>query len=125
MKLCQACQKLKQDSEFGKNRGFTCKVCCYEDLKRWRKDHPERLLAHNRKQRYGISDNEVTLLWDMQDGKCGICDYIFKKDGDFHIDHDHKTGRIRGLLCKDCNLGLGYFRDNIDLLHKAMKWIGY
>lgn len=59
---------------------------------------------------------------------CGICKNpeTCRKDGStrtLSVDHDHLTGKVRGLLCHRCNAGLGYFRDNIDYLSAAIEWI--
>jgi hypothetical protein len=59
-----------------------------------------------------------------QKGKCAICHYAFgQKVGDMKVDHDHKTGAVRGLLCDHCNRGLGFMRDNPDLLARASKYV--
>lgn len=50
---------------------------------------------------------------------CGICD----KDGHLMLDHCHTTGKIRGLLCNNCNLGLGNFKDSLDLLDRAKRYL--
>lgn len=58
---------------------------------------------------------------------CGICGSAkvgcSKRYGNFHVDHDHRTGRIRGLLCQGCNVGLGAFRDNPETLAKAIEYL--
>jgi hypothetical protein len=58
---------------------------------------------------------------------CAICDCVFVWDGPPfskpHVDHDHATGKVRSLLCKHCNAGLGQFRDSDKLLEKAAKYI--
>jgi hypothetical protein len=54
---------------------------------------------------------------------CMICG-IFVNGKNFHIDHDHKTGKVRGKLCHKCNLGLGMFKDNIDILKQAIRYLG-
>lgn len=61
-----------------------------------------------------------------QKGKCAICSTLHnpaEKKGRLYVDHDHKTGAIRGLLCGHCNSGLGYFEDDIDLLINAMEYL--
>lgn len=60
-----------------------------------------------RKRKYGLSDEEFTSLLSRCEGKCQICGNIFSKTP--HVDHCHKTGRVRGLLCKTCNTALGFY----------------
>ena len=59
-----------------------------------------------------------------QNGRCAICedDLVFKKGG-ASVDHCHRTGRVRGLLCKHCNVGLGHFRDNVSRLENAIRYL--
>jgi hypothetical protein len=52
-----------------------------------------------------------------------ICKGSTRDGRSLSIDHCHKTGKIRGLLCKDCNIGLGHFKDNIKLLQKAEEYL--
>ena len=58
-----------------------------------------------------------------QGSKCAICDYLFKSVSDAFVDHNHKTGKIRGILCNRCNSGLGFLGDNSDLLKKAIVYL--
>lgn len=63
-----------------------------------------------------------------QDGLCKICSkelYLFspKKSTTAHVDHDHKTGKVRGLLCQECNTGLGKFNDNVGLFYRAIEYL--
>ena len=69
--------------------------------------------------RYGISLEEYNQLYAMQNGLCKICE----QQKDLHVDHDHKTGVVRGLLCTDCNKGLGLMRDDIIILSNAIKYL--
>jgi hypothetical protein len=59
-----------------------------------------------------------------QDNKCFICSYEFgQKQGDTYVDHCHTTSVVRGLLCQKCNSGLGYFKDNVKSLAKAIEYL--
>jgi len=73
---------------------------------------------------YYISDEGRQKLVLEQNGKCYICGKpeTELKDG-LRVDHCHKTGVIRGMLCNRCNLGIGHFEDNIDFLHKAVEYL--
>lgn len=76
------------------------------------------------KNKYGISLEQYLLLLIKQEGKCKIC----KRDhSEFTIqlavDHSHETGKVRGLLCFTCNVGLGFFNHDTDLIEAAMNYL--
>lgn len=73
-------------------------------------------------QQYGITEK---LFWDTyvrQDGRCAICELEITKS-DAHIDHCHETNEFRGLLCMNCNTGLGHFKDDVSNLIKAQIYL--
>lgn len=71
---------------------------------------------------YKLQPGERERRLAEQQGRCAICGATEDAEG-LHIDHDHVTGRIRGLLCRACNIGLGFFRDDIMRLAKAAKYL--
>lgn len=73
------------------------------------------------KSRYGITPEQFNTLYDNQFGKCAICQQTYHAT--LHIDHDHSNGKIRGLLCNNCNRGLGHFKDSPELLANASKYL--
>jgi hypothetical protein len=89
--------------------------------KKWAKDHKEKILQVKRKRLYGLMPYQYEQMVIQQGNKCGICEKSFiDKRSTPHVDHDHETGNIRGLLCSKCNLGLG----QIGLfLNNAIKYI--
>lgn len=66
-------------------------------------------------------------MFNEQDGRCAVCakpgEILGKRSTTLHVDHDHDTGQIRGLLCQDCNLGLGIFADSPDRLMAAAAYL--
>ena len=72
-------------------------------------------------KRYNITDSEFKFLAEKQQGRCAICGDKFIKTP--HVDHCHKTGNLRSLLCSLCNPGLGYFRDSPENLRKAAAYL--
>jgi hypothetical protein len=70
----------------------------------------------------GMTADEYVALSASQNDRCAIC---FKSRGarPFSIDHDHRTGRVRGLLCSTCNTGLGMFRDDVRILQYAIEYL--
>lgn len=67
-------------------------------------------------------DQKVSLLAD-QAGKCALCGTKCRGETDTNVDHDHTTGKIRAILCRGCNTGLGQFKDSPALLRKAAEYI--
>jgi len=90
----------------------------------------EAKMLKNRKSklsRYNMNIGDYNKLLKNQNGVCAICgahNDISSKYGNLSIDHNHKTGKVRGLLCRTCNSGLGQFKDNIELLEKAINYLG-
>lgn len=87
-----------------------------------RKDSPEfkaRQAAKQREWLYGIKQEAYDNMVEEARGKCMIC----QKEAPLNVDHDHNTNMIRGLLCIDCNLGLGRFRDNETYLENAVRYL--
>lgn len=85
------------------------------------KDTTKSRLKRNRiKTRYGITEERYRELVAEQGGTCAICK---EPSGQLHIDHDHVTGRVRGLLCGTCNRGLGMFKDDADNLRSAITYL--
>lgn len=98
-----------------------CKACMRE---RW---HSRKL--YNRDKRYqklyGITLDEYNALCELQEFRCAICKT--KECGGhsrhLHVDHCHKTNKVRGLLCDKCNHGIGFFDDSIEKLKKALEYL--
>ena len=96
-------------------------------MKKWREDHPKQEKKYARKahlkRRYGISEDLFQFLVDQQGNKCAICGKPEPTRPVLSVDHNHRTGKVRGLLCSKCNLGLGYFQDNPTTLDKASEYL--
>ena len=88
-----------------------------EYIERNRKKVNARIRLHN----HGMTQEEHDLRMKQQRNRCAICRKKFRKTP--HIDHNHKTKRNRGLLCEDCNLGLGRFKDSIQILLRAIEYL--
>lgn len=72
---------------------------------------------------YGITLEHYNTLLELQEEKCKICNKKCPTRKSLAVDHNHDTGKIRGLLCKNCNIGLGMFFDNIDFLESAVVYL--
>lgn len=77
----------------------------------------------HRDRRYGLESGEYDRLMKEQDGKCAICRQLCPRQMELSVDHDHITGRVRGLLCQNCNAGLGMFKDDPSLLARAISYV--
>lgn len=71
-------------------------------------------------RRYGLTPEQVRVMLEKQNHMCAICNNPF---GLQNIDHCHKTGKVRGVLCVNCNRGLGAFGDNIQNMEKALEYL--
>lgn len=127
-KTCTKCNETHPASHFGKSKknkdGLSgqCKPCRRLDNSKHR--------LHNL---YGLRISDFQKLWDRCGGKCEICRAEMTNtllDGkprnrktQAHIDHCHKTGAVRGLLCSTCNMGLGSYKDDVALLEGAIKYL--
>lgn len=127
MKKCTTCHTEKPTSEFPPKRR-KCKTCVAEYLTKWKQRNPYKIREYGLLKDFGISHDEYMKLHDSQNGLCAICNkpetaFMKTKTMFLAVDHDHATGEVRGLLCTNCNNGLGRFNDNIELLQKAIQYI--
>lgn len=145
MKLCKKCDKEKPLSEFYKNRKnkdgyyFDCKVCWNEyqytaerKLKRNKRNLRNKMSEKRRdyhrnyamKKKYGISLEQFHKMLLDQNGKCAICDKDHDKcQNGLYVDHNHETKKVRKLLCKECNVGLGFFMEKVEFMQNAINYL--
>ena len=94
-----------------------------ERSKQYYLDHKERYREIARVWKYGITEEELDQLWWDQGGCCAICGDQLENDNRTHLDHDHETGKIRGFLCAQHNVGLSAFNDDPEMLERAAAYI--
>lgn len=116
---CEICGPTHINVEFNPKRGKRTRRCPGERKKRNSQTSEARRATHLRRQ-YGITQAEYDAMADAQDGKCAICGV---EKPMLHVDHDHKTQLVRGLLCGPCNRGIGLFWDNPKLLSAAARYL--
>ena len=121
------CPRCKQDlpfSAFGRNRssgdGLTsyCRVC-HNEVGRANRERRGGSREYHLRRRYGIGQADVDAMLAEQGGLCAAC----KTDEPNHVDHDHKTGRVRGMLCFLCNQALGNTRDDVKRLQGLIDYL--
>lgn len=147
MKLCKKCNENKDLNEFyvkNKSTGcrFTeCKECRSNYHKSYYRNNLENFKEYYKKlditdkrkaqirnnhlnHKYGISLDDYENMFRLQGGLCKICQIPQSElKQNFAVDHCHKTGKIRGLLCKPCNQALGNFKDSVNLLESAINYL--
>ena len=134
-KNCSVCAERKHFDLFynfknkNDNKSYRCKDCDDKARKKWSDANPEKaylsMRGRNLKHKFGLTLEDYEKLLKEQEGKCAICEATEgnSKDWNFAVDHDHETGKIRGLLCNNCNRGLGLLQDSEELLRKAAKYV--
>ena len=124
-KICSTCKTEKPVSEFTKrlrNKDglrSCCKQCDRKSGKKWRTKNPNARYLGKIRQEYGLDEKTYLEMLEKQDYKCKICGI----DGKLVVDHCHVNLNVRGLLCNNCNAGLGMFEDNVENLKNAIKYI--
>lgn len=132
MRRCRTCAEEKPLSEFHASKHFKdglesqCKECKRATARKWREDHPDKVRTYWRraalKRLYGITIEEYDQLLADQGGGCGICGQLNSNVRMMHVDHDHETGKVRGILCLHCNVGIGQLRHSVEILESAIEY---
>jgi hypothetical protein len=139
-KKCIKCRKIKNQTSFyrdnsRKDKLYPCCKQCENLRSSKRRKNPltkEETRYRWLKSKYKLSREAYFEIVNIQNSRCAICqDKIenfspSKKKGQkkyFVVDHDHRTGKNRGLLCKPCNSGIGHLRDSICILEKAIVYL--
>jgi hypothetical protein len=114
------------------------KVQLRAKCKKWREDNRDKKNLYQKeyysthknvysnsriKKAYGIDLAQMEAMFVSQGGRCGICKREFEKRKDVHIDHNHSTGNVRSLLCYQCNLMLGFSREDVLVLESAITYL--
>ena len=117
-----------------------CITCSKKYVTKWNKNNPDKHSTNQRnsyrnrslyqrnynlKRYHGITHEEYIKILESQGGVCGNCGTSDPGSYGkyFNLDHDHETGKNRDLICSNCNWGFGNFKDSIELLQKAIKYL--
>lgn len=140
-KLCSRCKRILPVSEFYPHRRMKsglqshCKTCA----RQWHRERPEYIkrknkefdarnptykLDRSRLVKFGLSVDELQKLRDSQNGVCAGCmtDLSTAKEC---VDHSHKTGKVRGLLCNSCNVSIGRLREDAQTLRRLANYLDF
>lgn len=141
LRQCARCEKwspLNLENYIRRKHGYwetICKPCKNAKTLKWMKDNrshsnrrrqqlrrenPEKTAAEKRRHVYKLSDAQYRAMYEIREGRCWICSTHYQS---LHVDHCHKTNRIRGLLCRACNLALGMMKDDPLRLHRAADYL--
>lgn len=135
---CPRCNQSFSEDGYHKNksrktgRALYCKECAKElvkqspsyqtEVRREYEAKRERDRNGWRKRRYGLTEEEFLSMLEQQNYLCAICE-TRPDQRELAIDHCHETGKVRGLLCMNCNTALGKFKDDVALLQKAISYL--
>lgn len=134
MKTCTTCKQEKELSEFGKGKNYPgglnyrCLACCRFSSARFKRDNPTKVLEYTYQRRYGISIAQKHAMVMAVGAKCESCgsSNSGKPKSDpvmgFCVDHDHATGKIRGILCVHCNAALGQLKNSPDVIVRLLNY---
>ena len=125
--VCQRGHDMSKYRRVHPNGDTYCSMCSNIRTRKWIKENPEKVSLFNKSHKlsksYGISLDEYCSMLDSQGGVCAICKEKCKSGRRLSVDHDHRTGSIRGLLCSRCNTAIGLLRDNIDLFFRSIDYL--
>lgn len=131
-KYCGRCEDVYPIGAFNKHRGTKdgyqtqCRECIKEQRQRWASENPSKRRNRKLKAKYGLTSDCYNAILKSQNGKCKICESSDSRNKKYKylvVDHCHKTGKVRGLLCDYCNVALGRFEDDIERIKKAIKYL--
>lgn len=89
----------------------------------WQKKNPDKVRANSLKSAHGISLEDYNKMSTRQEGKCAICLREEVNGKRLSVDHNHSTGKIRGLLCDACNKSLGLMKESVEAIRNAASYL--
>ena len=118
----QAAYNAARREKYAQNQEF--RDALRASVKDWQKANPQKRKSQRLKQ-YGLTHAEFTSMMTDQAGSCAICGHSDMSQRNFFpvVDHCHGSGKVRGLLCMNCNMGIGKFRDDPELLTSAARYL--
>ncbi len=126
-RMCIECKKHEGLTRFARDSRNLCVRCT--NLRNQNKfgmlKHKKRARGHGLARKFNLTHEQYDILFDEQGGRCAICGTNTPGAGKKYlsVDHNHKTGAVRGLLCYKCNLGIGYLTDDYWVVQKAADYL--
>jgi hypothetical protein len=118
-KTCSECNETKPASDFYAPNALYCKQC----RRKWNTKGKMSARNASLKQRFNITQEDYESMLFSQGGVCAICGEPPKEGSHLHVDHCHKTGVVRALLCRGCNVAIGSMRENPDIMRRAALYV--
>ena len=109
--ICIACQK-QRHKQYRKTHKKEIKQYMEQYYKNHKEEIGQQHKQYDRLKKYGITIQQELNMLEAQGNKCAICDKPLNSLTEAHIDHNHRTGKVRGILCGNCNRAIGLLRDN-------------
>lgn len=135
-KRCRTCKNFLPLTEFTLDRSEPdgraprCKQCTRQYFRRYRSEKREHIAGllrrHGLARKYRLTPARWEAMLAEQDGKCAICRHDFDSAVPAHqamVDHDHTTGSVRSLLCRQCNAMLGMAKEHVEVLRAAIEYL--
>lgn len=138
VKICTMCKEEKPLSEYRSRGGSLshllksrCNLCPFKEHKSWTQQNEDKVREYRAKdkwclekrcKRHGITVEEFWVMYEEQDGTCPICDSAIEAEASA-IDHNHDTGEVRGILCKNCNRAIGLLGDSPETMARAEAYL--
>ncbi len=126
---CKKCSNKNRKEYRDRKKTNTCKFNMPKDSQSWNSkkgsiEYKDYIRNSQLQRAYGISLEEYNLLFQKQAGKCAVCGrHQVELGKGLYVDHCHTTGTVRGLLCSNCNTGIGLFKDSIEIFYQAIGYL--
>lgn len=124
---CPLCGDSEIENFYRDDAGRRTNAYCITCHKQRSKEryHSKSIVEHRaaKAKMYGLTPEQYLDMLEEQQGKCAICNEVPTTKRGLAVDHDHATGKVRGLLCTGCNTALGSFKDNEELLTSAIEYL--
>ena len=126
-KHCSKCGEYKSLNDFYKRKKSVDGLngMCIACVKQWKNENKDKIRNCEYLSRYGITLSEYEEMLRSQDNRCATCNKhqteVHRKI--LHVDHCHETGQVRGLLCRSCNVALGFVEDSEDTLTEMILYL--